>query len=323
MAKPDAPSAASVRPEVLVVAPIYKPAQATLEATYTTHPLWNAADRAALLAEVAPRIDVVVTSGGGAGIQRALIEQLPQLKLIACFSVGLDQVDLAAARERGIAVTNTPDVLTDDVADLAVGLMLATARRMAVADRFVRAGRWLEGGFPLARKASGKRLGIVGMGRIGQAIARRADAFDMQIAWHGPSKKDVPYPFQPQLIELARSVDFLVAACPGGAATRGLISREVLTALGPKGIFINIARGSVVDQDAMVELLVSGQLGGAGLDVFVDEPHVPSELFNLDNVVLQPHQASATQETRGAMAQLVLDNVAAYAAGRPLLTAVT
>jgi hydroxypyruvate reductase len=162
----------------------------------------------------------------------------------------------------------------------------------------------------------------VGMGRIGQGIARRAAGFDMQIAWHGPSEKKLPYRFEPNLVELARSVDFLVAACPGGEATRGLISREVMTALGPKGIFINISRGSVVDEAAMVELLGNGQLGGAGLDVFVDEPRAPAALFNLDNVVLQPHQASATDETRGAMAQLVLDNVAAYAAGEPLVTPV-
>ena len=219
-------------------------------------------------------------------------------------------------------MTNTPDVLTDDVADLAIGLMLATARRIAAADRFVREGRWLQGGFPLTSKVSGKRLGIVGMGRIGQGIARRAAAFEMQIAWHGPTAKNLPYRFEPQLIELARSVDFLVAACPGGAATRGLISRDVLSALGPKGVFINISRGSVVDEAAMVELLTVGQLGGAGLDVFVDEPRVPAALFGLDNVVLQPHQASATDETRGAMAQLVLDNIAAYAAGKPLLTPV-
>jgi len=313
----------SLKPEVLAVSPLYKPAQAKLETSYATHLLWEARDHDALIAEVAPRIDVVVTSGGGAGIQRSLMEQLPGLKLIACFSVGLDSVDLVAARERGIAVTNTPDVLTDDVADLAIGLILATARRMAAADRFVRAGRWLQGGFPLASKASGKRLGIVGMGRIGQSIARRAAAFDMQIAWHGPAPKDLPYRFESRLTELARSVDFLVAACPGGAATRGLISREVLTALGQKGIFVNISRGSVVDQEAMVDLLVSGQLGGAGLDVCVDEPRVPEALFGLDNVVLQPHQASATNETRGAMAQLVLDNIAAYAAGRLLLTAVS
>lgn len=311
-----------MKPEVLVIAPLYKPAQATLEASYATHPLWSATDRDALIAQVAPRIDVAVTSGGGAGIRRPLMEQLPKLQLIACFSVGLDSVDLVAARERGIAVTNTPDVLTDDVADLAIGLMLATARRIVAADSFVRSGGWLKEGFPLAEKVSGKRLGIVGMGRIGQAIARRAAAFDMQIAWHGPSPKDLPYRFEPKLIELARSVDFLVAACPGGAATRGLISRDVLTALGSKGIFINISRGSVVDEAALVELLVSGDLGGAGLDVFVDEPRVPAALFNLDTVVLQPHQASATHQTRGAMAQLVLDNIAAYAAGRPLLTPV-
>jgi lactate dehydrogenase-like 2-hydroxyacid dehydrogenase len=315
MAKP-------VKPEVLAISPLYEPAQVKLQQTYTTHLLWKAADRDALIAEVAPRIDVVVTSGGGAGIKRPLIERLPHLKLIACFSVGLDSVDLAAARERGIAVTNTPDVLTDDVADLAIGLMLATARRMAAADRFVRTGRWLQAGFPLTSKVSGKRLGIVGMGRIGQAIARRAAAFDMQIAWHGPSEKKLIYRFEPNLVELARSVDFLIAACPGGEATRGLISREVLAALGPKGVFINISRGSVVDEPAMVELLSNGQLGGAGLDVFVDEPRAPAALFNLDNVVLQPHQASATDETRGAMAQLVLDNVAAYAAGRPLVTPV-
>lgn len=311
-----------LKPEVLLVAPIYKPAQTKLEATYTTHSLLNVGDRAAVISQVAPRIDVVVTSGGGAGIQRALMEQLPKLKLIACFSVGLDSVDLVAARERGIAVTNTPDVLTDDVADLAIGLMLATARRMAAADRFVRAGSWLKGAFPLTSKVSGKRLGIVGMGRIGQGIARRAAAFDMQIAWHGPSDKKLPYRFEPNLVELARAVDFLVAACPGGEATRGLISREVMTALGPKGVFINISRGSVVDEAAMVELLGNGQLGGAGLDVFVDEPRAPAALFDLDTVVLQPHQASATDETRGAMAQLVLDNVAAYAAGRPLVTPV-
>ncbi len=311
-----------MKPQVLVIAPLYKPAQETLEATHATHLLFKANDRDALIAQVGSRIDVVVTSGGGAGIKRALIEQLPTLKLIACFSVGLDSVDLVAARERGVAVTNTPDVLTDDVADLAVGLMLATARRIAAADRFVRSGGWLKEAFPLTEKMSGKRLGIVGMGRIGQAIARRAAAFDMKVAWHGPARKDLPYRFEPQLIELARAVDFLVAACPGGAATRGLISRDVLIALGAKGIFINISRGSVVDETAMVELLVNRQLGGAGLDVFVDEPRAPTALFDLDNVVLQPHQASATHQTRGAMAQLVLDNIAAYAAGRPLLTPV-
>ncbi len=219
-------------------------------------------------------------------------------------------------------MTNTPDVLTDDVADLAIGLMLAAMRGIAAADRYVRAGRWLRANMGLQSKVSGKSLGIVGMGRIGQAIARRAAAFEMSISWTGPRPKNLPWRFEPDLIELARSVDVLIAACPGGSATRGLISRAVLEALGPKGIFINIARGSVVDEGALVELLVARQLGGAGLDVFASEPQVPEALLTLDSVVLQPHQASATRETRAAMGQLVIDNVAAYVAGRPLLTPV-
>jgi lactate dehydrogenase-like 2-hydroxyacid dehydrogenase len=307
--------------EVLLVAPIYGPSQARLEADYRVHRLWEAPDRAAALAALAPRIEIVVTTGG-AGAARALIECLPQLRLIACFGVGVDAIDLAAARERGIAVTNTPDVLTDDVADLALGLMLATLRGIAAADRYVRSGAWQRANMPLQKRASGKRLGIIGMGRIGTAIAARAAAFGMSIAWHGPRAKALPWRYEPDLIALARSVDVLVAACPGGAATRGLVSREVLAALGAEGVFINIARGSVVDEAALVELLASRQLGGAGLDVFADEPSVPTALFALDNVVLQPHQASATVETRAAMGNLVLDNIAAYAAGRPLLTSV-
>ena len=192
--------------------------------------------------------------------------------------MGVDAIDLAAARARSIAVTNTPDVLTEDVADLAVALMLDAMRGVAAGDRHVRAGRWQQGAFPLQSRVSGKRLGIVGMGRIGQAIARRAAAFDMAIAWHGPRRKDLPYRYEPDLVALARSVDVLVAACPGGEATRGLISRAVLQALGPRGFFVNVARGSVVDEPALVELLAKGELGGAGLDVFVDEPNVPTGL---------------------------------------------
>jgi lactate dehydrogenase-like 2-hydroxyacid dehydrogenase len=307
--------------DVLLVAPLYAPTQAELESACTVHRLWQAADRQAFLAELAPRIGIVVTTGG-AGASRALIERLPSLRLIACFGVGVDAIDLAAARERGIAVTNTPDVLTDDVADLAMGLIIAALRGIAAADRYVRAGRWTGGAMPLQTKVSGKRLGIVGMGRIGQAIARRAAAFDMAIAWHGPRAKEVPWRHEPDLMALARSVDVLLAACPGGAATRGLISRAVLQALGPRGVFVNISRGSVVDESALVELLVGRQLGGAALDVFADEPNVPEALRSLDHVVLQPHQASATHETRTAMGRLVLDNVAAHRAGRPLLTPV-
>ena len=306
--------------DILQVAAIYGPSQARLEADYTVHRLWQAPDRGAFVRDVAPRIEVLVTTGG-AGAARALIEQLPRLRLIACFGVGVDAIDLAAARERGVAVTNTPDVLTDDVADLAIGLMLAALRGLATADRYVRAGLWLRANMPLQTRMSGKRLGIVGIGRIGQAIARRASAFGMSISWNGPRPKDLPWRYEPDLLALARSVDVLVAACPGGAATRGLISRAVLEALGP-GVFVNIARGSVVDETALVDLLVTQRLGGAALDVFADEPRVPEALFALDHVVLQPHQASATRETRGAMGQLVLDNIAAHVAGRPLLTPV-
>jgi len=309
------------RPLVLQLAPIYPPSQAQLRADHPVETLYDAADRAATLRRLAPEITIVVTSGG-AGIDRATIDALPRLKLIACFGVGVDAIDLAASRERGIAVTNTPDVLTEDVADLALGLLLATARRIAAGDRYVRDGKWLGGAMALASRVHGKRLGIVGMGRIGQAIASRALAFGLQIAYHGPRRKSVPYRYEADPVALARSVDFLIAACPGGAATRGLVSRAVLEALGPKGLFVNIARGSVVDEDALVELLVAGRLGAAGLDVFVDEPNVPRELFGLEQVVLQPHQASATHETRLAMGQLVLDNVAAFLAGRPLLTPV-
>ena len=307
--------------DILQVAAIYGPSQARLEADYTVHRLWQAPGRDAFVRDVAPRVEVIVTTGG-VGASRALIEQLPMLRLIACFGVGVDAIDLAAARERGVAVTNTPDVLTDDVADLALALILDAMRGVSAGDRHVRAGRWLQGAFPLQARMSGKRLGIVGMGRIGQAIARRAAAFDMRIAWHGPRRKDLPYRFEPDLVALAQSVDVLVASCPGGAATRGLIGRAVLEALGPRGFFVNIARGAVVDESALVELLASGRLGGSGLDVFVDEPHVPPALIALDNVVLQPHVASATHETRAAMGRLVLDNIGAHVVGRPLLTPV-
>jgi lactate dehydrogenase-like 2-hydroxyacid dehydrogenase len=195
-------------------------------------------------------------------------------------------------------------------------------RGIAAADRYVRAGRWLRGAMPVQKKVSGKSLGIVGMGRIGQAIAMRAAAFGMSIAWTGPRAKDLPWRYEPDLIALARQADVLIAACPGGASTFGLISRAVLEALGSKGVFVNIARGSVVDETALVELLSTGELGGAGLDVFVDEPRVPEALFTLENVVLQPHQASATRETRSAMGQLVIDNVAAFVAEQPLITPV-
>ena len=305
--------------EVLLMCPLYPPTQRRLEETYQVHPLWTAKDQDALIKAVAPTCRVVVTSGGR-GIDGATLAKLPRVKLVTCFGVGVDAIDLGYCASHGIAVTNTPDVLTDDVADLAVALMLATLRRVAEADRFVRAGKWLKGALPLATTVAGRKVGIVGMGRIGQAIADRCRAFKTEIGYFGPRRKPVEGQYFSDLVELATWADVLVAACPGGEATRKLVSGKVLEALGSQGHFVNISRGSVVDQPAMVKLLVSGKLGGAGLDVFDDEPNVPAELLTLESVVLQPHQASATAQTRQAMGDLTVGNADAFFAGKSLLT---
>lgn len=253
-----------------------------------------------------------------------MMDRLPGLEILAGFGVGYDRFDLEAAKERGVVVTNTPDVLTDDVADLAIGLTIATLRRVAALDRFVRMGRWAAGETPaLARKVSGKRLGIVGLGRIGRAIARRAEGFAMTIAYTGPREyKDQPYRYVADLAALARDSDVLIVACRADSSTRHLIGAEVLKALGSKGILVNIARGSLVAEAALVAALKDGTLGGAGLDVYADEPRGASDLFQLDNVVLMPHVGSATEETRQAMADLVVANLESHFAGRGPLTPV-
>lgn len=259
-----------------------------------------------------------VASSARAAVSARVIDALPRLRLIANFGVGYDNVDVARARERGVVVSNTPDVLTDCVADLAIGLMIDVARGVSAGDRFVRSGAWRKGPRPFATRFTGRRLGIVGLGRIGQAIARRAEPFCLEIRYNGRAQKPgVAYGFEPDLPGLARWSDFLLVAAAGGEGTRGLISAAVLEALGPKGFFINIARGSIVDEAALVAALREGRLAGAALDVFADEPRVPEGLLGLDNVVLTPHIASATNETREAMAQLVLDNLADFfATGR-------
>ncbi|MBP2299734.1 2-hydroxyacid dehydrogenase [Azospirillum picis] len=311
-----------MKPEILLIDPMMPAIEAALDAAYTVHRLSAAADRDRLIAEVGPRVQAVVT-GGGSGVKNAVVDACPKLGIITINGVGTDAVDLEHARRRGVRVTNTPDVLTDDVADLAIGLVIATSRRMALADRFVRSGRWPDGKLPLARKVSGKRMGILGLGRIGEAIARRAAAFGMDIAYtNRKPRNDVPYRFVASPLELARDSDILVVAASAGPDARNMVGRAMLDALGPEGILVNVARGSVVDEPELLAALTEGRLGGAGLDVFADEPHVPEEFFGLDNVVLQPHQASATIETRTAMGQLVLDNLAAFFAGRPLPTAV-
>ena len=312
-----------MKPDLLVVGPMYPPTLAAIDAAYTTHKLWLAPDRDAFLASVADRIDAASTSGTR-GMDAATMDKLPKLKMISHFGVGVDSIDIDAAKKRGITVTNTPDVLNADVADLAIALLLAAVRRIPAGDRYVRDGRWLKGAMPLAETIQGKTLGIIGLGRIGREIARRALAFNLKIAYQGPNKKkDVSWPYFADPVALAREVDFIVASCPGGESTRGVVSRAVLEALGAKGVFVNISRGSVADETALVELLKEGKLGGAGLDVFADEPRVPEALFAMDNVVLQPHVGSATHPTRLAMGQLVVDNLAAYFARKPLLTPCT
>ena len=281
---------------------------------------------AAALAAVAPRIRAVAASGDSK-VPASLIDQLPALQVISVMGVGYDGVDVAAAKARGVVVTHTPDVLNDDVADLALGLMLSTARQLPAADRFVRSGDWLKGNMPLARKMSGARLGIVGMGRIGQAIAQRALAFNMAVAYTARSAKpELPHCYLPSAAALAEQSDFLVVITPGGAGTRHLINAEVLAALGRSspggGILVNVARGSVVDEAALIDALERGVIAGAGLDVFEDEPRVPERLRALPQVVLTPHVGSATQGTRQAMADLAFANLQLRLAGQPARTPV-
>jgi lactate dehydrogenase-like 2-hydroxyacid dehydrogenase len=300
------------------LSPLYT---AQLSAAYQFHDPLHETDPAAF-AKVAPLVRAVAGSGDSK-VSAELMAQLPALELISIMGVGYDGVDVAAAKARGVMVTHTPNVLNDDVADLAIGLMLCAARQLPAADRFVRSGQWLKGPMPLARKMSGARLGLVGMGRIGQAIAQRAQAFGMQIAYHTRSPKaGVPYAYHADLLSLARDSDFLVLITPGGAGTRHLVNAQVLQALGPKGILVNVARGSVVDEAALIEALEGGVIGGAALDVFEDEPRVPQRLMDLPQVVLVPHIGSATGQTRQAMADLAFGNVREHFAGRPVLTPV-
>ena len=308
--------------DVLAVAKLSPLLAPQLAAAYRVHDRMHEADPAAFAA-VAPRIRGIAASGESK-VGAELMAQLPALEIISVMGVGYDGIDVAAAKARGIQVTHTPNVLNDDVADLAIGLMLCAARQLPAADRHVREGRWAASGpMPLARKMSGARLGLVGMGRIGQAIAQRAAAFGMSIAYTSRSARSgLPYRYFPSAAALAAESDFLVVITPGGAGTRKLIGAEVLAALGSNGILVNVARGSVVDEAALVDALERGVIAGAGLDVFENEPHVPARLLALPHVVLAPHIGSATGQTRQAMADLAAANLAAFFAGRPLLSPV-
>jgi lactate dehydrogenase-like 2-hydroxyacid dehydrogenase len=312
-----------MKPEILQIRSMQRDVEAALGAAYTVHRAWQAPDLGALLAEAGPRIRAVVTDGH-AGVRPEILDRLPNLEVIASYGVGYDAIDVPGCKARGIRVANTPDVLNDAVAELAVGLMIGLCRRIPQSDAYVRAGKWPTGSFGLTGELTGAHAGILGLGRIGKEIAVRLRACRMRVSYHGRREQDhQPYQFYPDLLEMARAVDWLVVVAPGSAETRGIVSREVLEALGPEGALVNVARGSLVDEAALVALLADGRLGGAALDVFEDEPRVPEALVALPNVVLSPHQGSATRKTRAAMGALVVRNLAAWFAGDPLLTPVT
>ena len=311
-----------MKPRVIQIGRLQASLESALAEEFDTHALWRESDATAFLAREGGAFTAMATSARS-GADAKLMDALPQLRVISNFGVGYETIDVEAARNRGIAVANTPDVLTDCVADLAIGLMIDVARGLSAADRFVRRGAWTKGQFPLATRVSAKRLGILGLGRIGNAIAKRAQGFDMQIRYHNRRPvAGTTYEHVPSLVELARWADFLVVAAAGGPATRNLVSSEVIDALGKDGFLVNIARGSVVDEPALVQALSEKQIAGAALDVFVDEPNVPAALMQLDNVVLLPHIASGTHETRNAMGNLVLENLRAFFSTGRVLTPV-
>ena len=306
-------------PDIIITAPLPPFLYDPLKAAYTCHDYAQAADPPGLLAAVGGTIRGLV-QGGQSLTPTTLLDALPALEIVSVFGVGYDGVPVDYCRRRGIKVTHTPDVLTDDVADVAVALILMTGRGFVRANRFVHAGEWLKRGTELTTKLGGRTVGIVGLGRIGKAIAARVAAMGMKVAYTGRHAQDVPYAFYADLTALAAASDFLVVACPGGPATRNLVDAGVLAALGKKGTLVNIARGSIVDEPALVRALADGTIKAAGLDVFVDEPNIPAALLTMDNVVLLPHTGSATRETRQAMGDLCKANLDAWFAGKPLPT---
>jgi lactate dehydrogenase-like 2-hydroxyacid dehydrogenase len=305
-------------PDVLVAAPLPDVTMAALEAAFTVHRLWQG-----VADDVLAQVRGMAASTLAGPVGPALFARMPALEIIANFGVGYDNIDIAAAVARGLVVTNTAGVLDEEVADLTLGLLLATLRRIPAAERFVREGRWEQGAFALSPSLRGRRVGIVGLGGIGKAIARRLDGFAVEIAWYGRSAQpDVPWPRYPSVEALAAACDVLIVIVPGGAATRHMVDARVLTALGADGVLINVARGSVVDETALIAALQQGTILAAGLDVFADEPHVPAALLACENVVALPHIGSASQITRRAMGQMMVDNLAAWFATGVALTPV-
>jgi D-3-phosphoglycerate dehydrogenase len=309
------------RPELLMVGSLPEQDSQPLAAQFRVQTLWNAPDRAALLARCG-EVRAIATRGD-VGADAALIAALPALEIIACYGVGVDAIDLAAAQARGIRVTNTPDVLTGDVADTAIALALAVMREIPRADAHVRGGGWARGNLPLARRFHGSKVGVVGFGRIGAAVAKRAAGFDCDIGYFNRSPlPDAPYQAFGAIADLAAWADVLIVTLAGGTGTRAIIDAAVIRALGPRGFLVNVSRGSTVDEAALLDALEAQAIAGAGLDVFLNEPNIDGRFKALPNVVLLPHHGSATQETRRAMGQLMRDNLAAHFAGAPLLTPV-
>ena len=307
----------SDRPEILAAGFLPDDAMAGLEARFTVHHYYRDPDPQALLDRVKHQV-VWMVGTSHASMPASLINALPNLAGVSVYGTGFEKVDVPALSARQLILTNTPDVMIEDVADLGIGLILATVRRMCAADRFTREGRCANGVMPFAHSLQGKTLGIVGMGRIGKAMAQRASAFNLNLIWYGPRPKpELPYPRYDSLEALARASDILLLAMPGSPETRHMVNAEILDCLGPDGTLINLARGMVVDEAALVAALKTGRLGAAGLDVFEDLAHPSPELFDMDNVVLSPHRGSATFESRHAMAQLFLANVHAFFEGKP------
>ena len=311
------------KPDVLLVG-AKKPAIVNaLQNSVTLHALEDATDEDAFLKSIADKVRAIAVSLTQHRVGADLMQRFPKLELVSTFGVGYDHIDTKWAGAHGVTVTNTPDVLTEEVADTALGLLLSTVRELPQAERYLRAGKWLSGNYPLSDTLRDRTVGLVGMGRIGQAIARRIEAFGVPVVYHSRNpQRSVKYKHYPKLIDMAREVDTLLVIVPGGAATQNLINKEVLEALGPRGVLINMARGSVVDEPALIEALRNKTILSAGLDVYVKEPEVPPELVAINHIVLFPHLGSGSVYTRKAMDQLVADNVLAWASGKAPLTPV-
>lgn len=305
--------------EILQTHKLLASCEEALAARYTVHKLHEAPDKEALLADIRDRVRGI--AGGNVGPE--LMDKLPKLEIVANFGVGYDSIDTKAAKQRNVRVTNTPNVLNDAMAEITIGLMISLARRLPQSDQHVRQGKWPKGNFPLQVELNGKTLGILGLGRIGKDVALRAQAMKMRVVYHGRHRQpDEPYVYYDKLADMARDSDWLVLIAPGGKSTDKIVNREVLTALGPEGYLVNMGRGTLVDEPVLVEMLQNGGIAGAALDVFEKEPQVPEVLFGLDNVVLSPHQGSATHQTRNKMGALVVANLDAHFAGEPLPSAV-